>query len=128
MEPVSRALGYGPLGPRLRRNGFATEIKSRPICGASGFPLSPLRPARATAPQEWVRHRDQIAPHLRGLWFPALGYGPLGPRLRTGLVDGDRIASYCEASGFPLLATARSGHGTANGLRRQIPDPILRSL
>jgi hypothetical protein len=32
-----------------------------------------------------VRHGDQISPHLRSLWFPALGYGPLGPRLRNCL-------------------------------------------
>ncbi len=41
-----------------------------------------------------------------GANFPAPGYGP---RLRTGLVDRDRIASYCGASGFPLSATGHIG-------------------
>jgi hypothetical protein len=33
-------LPTGHIGPRLRKNGYATEFESRPICGASGFPPS----------------------------------------------------------------------------------------
>ena len=39
--------------------------------------------------------------------------GPLGPRLRNGIFSKDRIARCCGASCFPLMATARSGHGSA---------------
>ncbi len=65
-SPSFPALGYGPLGPRLRRNGFATEFKSGPICGASGFPLLATgRSGHGSA--NTIADTDRIATPLRSL-------------------------------------------------------------
>ena len=37
---------------------------------------------------------DRIAPNLRSAIFPALGYGPLGPRLRKMTLPTNRLAPY----------------------------------
>ncbi len=45
---------------------------------------------------------------LRSAIFLALGYGPLGPRLRrNGLADTDLIAPFLRSAIFPALAASR---------------------
>ena len=109
----------GPLGPRLRKWRSPTETGSCPICGASkGYRR------RDAAVHRFRRHRVG-GPDLCCVCCEAGNYraGALAPhRLVTGRLDRNGAI-------FPLSATARSGHGSANGLadKDQIAAP-LRSL
>ncbi len=76
----------------------------------SDFSRSCLRPARATAPQTAFAVRNRITPYLRSAILPALGYGPLGPRLRrNGLADTDLIAPCLRSQPFFPLSPLRGG-------------------
>ncbi len=64
------ALGYGPLGPRLRRNSYATEIKSRPRLRSLWFPAlgyGPLGPRlRRNSYATEIKSRPRLRSLLNG--------------------------------------------------------------
>jgi hypothetical protein len=110
-----------PLGPRL--SGVLWSLRPGGHIRFAFVSRSWLRAARAPAPQEWLRHRDQVGPYLRSLWFPALGNRPFGPRLRKRhrrhRPDRDAVAGRY----FPRSwLRATSGHGSAEWPRRHRPD------
>jgi hypothetical protein len=84
----------------------STQTGSRTILRSLWFPAlaASRRAARATAPQEWLRHGVQIAPHLRSLWFPALAYGPhRATAPQEWLRHGVRIAPHLRSLWFPAF-------------------------
>ncbi len=108
-----------PLGPRL--SGVLWSLRPGGRIRFAFVSRSRLRTARATAPLEWLRHRDQVGPHLRSAWFPALGYGP--PRLRKHhrRHRPDRDAFVERHFPRSWLRTT-SGHGSAKWPRRHRPN------
>ena len=80
-SPSFPAVGYGPLGPRLRRNGFANTDRIAPPLRSAIFPAlaASRRAALATAPQNGLADTDRIAPPLRSL-LANRGAGETVPR------------------------------------------------